>query len=97
MTQFLGAVTRAAPLALVCELMRGGSLAEALDARGGAPVPLGRAVVWAQDTAKGMRYLHGARRRALRPRRGLRSLFYLYLSFSLAVPCPPLFLFVVCV
>lgn len=41
--------------------MRGGSLAEALDARGGDPLPLGRAVLWAGDVAKGMRYLHERR------------------------------------
>jgi serine/threonine protein kinase len=60
--QFLGAVTLSAPLCIVTELLRAGSLADALDARGPAnPPPLGRAVGWALDCAKGMRYLHERR------------------------------------
>jgi serine/threonine protein kinase len=60
--QFLGAVTLDAPLCIVTELLRAGSLADALDARGPAnPPPLGRAVAWALDCARGMRYLHERR------------------------------------
>ena len=60
--QFLGAVTRSEPLCLVTELMRAGSLADALDARGrGNPPPLGRALAWALDCCRGMRYLHERR------------------------------------
>jgi serine/threonine protein kinase len=60
--QFLGAVTRSEPLCLVTELMRAGSLADALDTRGrGNPPPLGRALAWALDCCRGMRYLHERR------------------------------------
>ena len=60
-TQFLGAVTRTAPFALVTELVRGGSVADWLrsarcgDAR--LPTPR-RAAQVALDTARGLLYLH---------------------------------------
>lgn len=60
--QFLGACTTSVPLCIVTEFMQGGNLADLLAARGeGRPFPLGRALNWALDTAKGMRYLHERR------------------------------------
>ena len=60
-TQFLGAVTRTAPFALVTELVRGGSVADWLRAarRGDAQLPTPRrAAQVALDTARGLLYLH---------------------------------------
>jgi hypothetical protein len=60
--QFLGACTTSVPLCIVTEFMPGGNLADLLAARGeNRPFPLGRALNWALDTAKGMRYLHERR------------------------------------
>jgi serine/threonine protein kinase len=60
--QFLGACTTSIPLCIVTEFLPGGNLADLLVARGSNnPFPLGRALNWALDTAKGMRYLHERR------------------------------------
>jgi len=60
--QFLGAVTNSMPLCIVTEFMPGGNLADLLTARGeDKPFPLGKALTWAMDCTKGMRYLHERR------------------------------------
>ena len=60
--QFLGAVTNSMPLCIITEFMPGGNLADLLTARGeDNPFPLGKALTWAMDCTKGMRYLHERR------------------------------------
>ena len=60
--QFLGAITNSMPLCIVTEFMPGGNLADLLTARGeDRPFPVGKALTWALDCTKGMRYLHERR------------------------------------
>ena len=56
--QFLGACTRQQPWLLLSEFMKGGSVAQALAAREGRPLPPRMAGRWALDMAQALRYLH---------------------------------------
>ena len=56
--QFLGACTRQQPWLLLSEFLKGGSVASALQAREGRPLPPKLAGRWALDMAQALRYLH---------------------------------------
>jgi hypothetical protein len=56
--QFLGACTRQQPWLLLSEFLKGGSVAAALQAREGRPLPPRLAGRWALDMAQALRYLH---------------------------------------